>query len=445
MREPRLDRFQDLRFGIFVSWGVATVRRPGGLEEEMRTRAIGRDWDRRATRFDADAWARVFKEAGARYVIFIPSHELDFSLSSTALTDYKSRCDYTREVADACARQGLAFGLYVHLATGMLKDCNHLLSGGRGAEFGRIRVGRGKEQDAYLDAWLKEQCTQYRPEFIWLDGWTGIARALEAAGAAPLEVYDFGRIERTIHGCDPNILIGNKQFLPPHIDYRVTDHLFWDNSLLGPLDDSVPSECCDVLPGNRWFARHVVQEDFLSAEEIEEQTRLYLKRLIGAAGRGVNYLLNVGPLPDGELQRVEVAILRGMGRWLDRCGESLFETRPLKLKDASWGHALVKGESVYLHVLDTRDIGKAEGFPLREDGPVLSGVVDRFTRRGAPANRRIEVGPLPRVPREAVLITGGGTVDADRRRLPIMVNGASVVIDLASVADDPVDTIVRLQ
>ena len=105
-------------------------------------------------RFDADAYVRLFKEAGARYVIFIPSHELDFSLSSTSLTDYKSKRDYTREVAEACARKGLAFGLYVHLATGMLKDCNHLLSGGRRAEFGRIRVARGKEQDAYLDAWL---------------------------------------------------------------------------------------------------------------------------------------------------------------------------------------------------------------------------------------------------------------------------------------------------
>jgi hypothetical protein len=144
MGRTELNCFLDLRFGVMVSWGIATVRSPGGLEEEMRTRAIGREWDRRASRFDADAWARAFKEAGARYVIFIPSHELDFSLSSTSLTDYKSTRDYTREVADACVRHGLAFGLYVHLATGMLKDCNHLLSGARRAEFGRIRLARGR-------------------------------------------------------------------------------------------------------------------------------------------------------------------------------------------------------------------------------------------------------------------------------------------------------------
>lgn len=117
---PRIEpeRFQDLRFGIMVSWDIATVRPGDGLETEMRTHAIGKEWDRRATRFDADAWTRAFKEAGARYVIFVPSHELDFSLSRTVLTDYKSERDYTQEVAEACARHELTFGLYVRLATG---------------------------------------------------------------------------------------------------------------------------------------------------------------------------------------------------------------------------------------------------------------------------------------------------------------------------------------
>lgn len=445
MPRTELDRFQDLRFGIMVSWGIATVRPRDGLEEEMRTHAIGREWDRRATRFDADAWARAFKEAGARYVIFVPSHELDFSLSRTVLTDYKSERDYTRELAEACARHGLTFGLYVHLATGMLKDCNHLLSGGGRAAFGRRRLARAKEQDAYLDAWLTEQCTQYRPQFIWLDGWTGIARAIEAAGADPLEVYDFGRIADTIHRCDSHILIGNKQFFPPHIDYRVTDHLFWDNSLLGPLDNSVPSECCDVLPGNTWFARYRVQEDFLSSGEIEEQTRLYIQRFVTAVGRGVNYLLNVGPLPDGELQRVEVAILKGMGRWLDRYGESVFATRPVPLAENTWGFALQGRNAIYLHVLDTGDIAKAQGFPLVTENRFLKEIVERYRKRGAPADRRLRVGPLPRRPREVRLLTGPRAPDGVPRNLPCSADSDSAVVNLADAALDPVDTILELQ
>ena len=444
MPSTDLDRFQDLRFGIFVTWGIGTVRQDRPKEEEMRTHAIGRAWDRRATRFDADAWVRAFKQAGARYVIFVPSHELDFSLSRTALTDYRSRRDYTGEVADACARHGLAFGLYVHLATGMLGDSNHLLAGDRLAAFGRIRLARARQQDEYLDAWLTEQCTQYRPQFIWLDGWTGIARAIEAAGGSPLEVYDFGRIADTIHRCDPHILIGNKFYLAPHVDYRVTDHLFWDNSLLGPLDNSVPSECCDVLPGNRWFPQRTVQEDFLSAEEIEQQTRLYIQRFVTAVGRGVNYLLNVGPLPDGELQRVEVAILQGIGHWLERYGESVFATRPLPLAENTWGFALQGRNAIFLHVLDTGDIAKAQGFPLLKENAFLNEIVERFRKRGAPADRHLRVGPLPRRPRHVRLLAGSGGSRGSAGDLPWCVEGDSIVIDLAGAALDPVDTIIEL-
>jgi len=451
-RADALERFQNNRFGIFVTWTLFSglyerKMQAGGwgsiMQEEMRTGAIARQWDARADAFDADTWARTFKEAGARYVIFVPSHALDFALLNTRQTNYKSQRDYTGELAQACARYGLDLCIYVHLATGLLREYNHLL-GRDNLAFGRVRVERGAAQDAYLDTWLTELCRQYRPRAIWLDGWTGIARAIAQTGADPLQVYDFSRIARTIHACDPDILVGNKLYLPSSTDYRVTDHLFWDNSCLAPLDNSVPSECSDVLPGNIWEAKYAEQTDFLSPSEIAEQTQLYIKRMLTAFGRGVNYALNVGPLPNGELQRVEATMLQGIGRWLAVYGETLFATRPEPV-ECDWGYVLRKGPYAYAHIVDTGDIGRAQGFPLDEDSPAMCRMVERARKRGAPANGRIRIERMSSLPSQACLMSDDGTGRlVAERKLPMARLEHGVEIDLAGVPLNALDTVLRL-
>lgn len=451
LREQALNKLQDLRFGIMITWilfsGMGKEKDAAGgwgalTHDEERNRELARTFSKRASRFDADEWARVFKDAGARYVVFVPSHMLDFSLSRTSLNDFNAGRDYTGELADACRKQGLVFGLYIHLATGMLYKYNGCL-GRRNEVFGKARVELGEKQDAYLDAWITEQCTQYQPAFVWLDGWTGIARAIETVGADPYAVYDFKRIADTIRSCGPDILIGNKMVRPGVTDYRVTDHLFWANNCKEPLDNSFPSECSDILPGNEWMALRPEQEDFLSAEEISEQTRLYIKRMISGAGRGVNYMLNTGPLPNGELQRVEVAILEGMGAWMKQHGQTLYGTRPLVGVDVPWGYVLSKGETVYAHILDTRDIHKAKGFPLYADSPEMTDMVKRQLKSGLPEDGRLRIGPLKWTPKTARLRTGTVGDDAGAM-LPMTVEEKFVTIDVSGVSRDPVDTIIEL-
>ena len=451
VRTQALERLQDLRFGIMVTWilfsGMGKEKEAAGgwgalaLDEE-RNRDLARNFRKRASRFDADAWARAFKEAGARYIVFVPSHMLDFSLSRTRLNEFNAGRDYTGELAEACRKQGLIFGLYIHLATGMLRKYKASL-GRRKAVFGKARVELGEKQDAYLDAWITEQCTQYRPAFVWLDGWTGIARAIESVGMDPYEVYDFNRIAETIRRCGPDILIGNKMVRPGLTDYRVTDHLFWANNCKEPLDNSFPSECSDVLPGNEWFAVSPEQSDFLSCDEIEEQICLYIKRLISAAGRGVNYMLNVGPLPSGELQRVETAILKGIGAWMREHGDILYGTRPLSNMDVPWGYVLARGDKVYAHILDTRDVHKARGFPLYSGGPEMTDMVRRQLKSGLPEDGRIRIGPLAKTPRRAYLRDKAAGTTAETV-LPMTIETDAVTIDVSGVYPDPVDTIIEL-
>ena len=68
-----------------------------------------------------------------------------------------------------------------------------------------------------------------------------------------------------------------------------------------------------------------------------------------AAGDG-NLLLNIGPLPTGEIDPQQVRVLKEMGQWLSHCGESIYATRGGPFRNGAWGGSTFRDQSVYLHV-----------------------------------------------------------------------------------------------
>ena len=81
------------------------------------------------------------------------------------------------------------------------------------------------------------------------------------------------------------------------------------------------------------------------------------RRLIGAAGRGSNLLLNIGPTPEGEVRPAHRERLLAIGEWLKVYGETIYGTRKSFMKPAPWGVAVEKGDKVYLHILDPEKTG----------------------------------------------------------------------------------------
>jgi alpha-L-fucosidase len=49
--------------------------------------------------------------------------------------------------------------------------------------------------------------------------------------------------------------------------------------------------------------------------------------VVKAAGYGANFLLNVGPMPNGKIQPEHIASLKGVGEWLNKNGETIYGTR----------------------------------------------------------------------------------------------------------------------
>src|SRR4030095_10980847 len=86
-----------------------------------------------------------------------------------------------------------------------------------------------------------------------------------------------------------------------------------------------------------------------------KSTRDLVHYLVKAAGHGANFLLNVGPMPNGQNQTEVVQRLQEMCRWTSKYGESLYGTRGGPITPRSWGVTTQKGDTVFVHVLDWDD------------------------------------------------------------------------------------------
>jgi alpha-L-fucosidase len=77
--------------------------------------------------------------------------------------------------------------------------------------------------------------------------------------------------------------------------------------------------------------------------------------LIRAAGANANFLLNVGPTAQGEIQPEFVERLEAMGDWLKTRGETIYGTRAGPIAPRSWGVSTASGQRIYLHILDWQE------------------------------------------------------------------------------------------
>jgi alpha-L-fucosidase len=86
-----------------------------------------------------------------------------------------------------------------------------------------------------------------------------------------------------------------------------------------------------------------------------KSTRDLVHYLVKAAGHGANFLLNVGPMPNGKIQPEFVDRLKEVGQWVSANGESIYGTRGGPITPRSWGVTTQKGDTVFVHVLDWDD------------------------------------------------------------------------------------------
>lgn len=385
--------FQDAKFGLFIHWGVYSVLGEG--EWVMNNKQIPiPEYEKlppqfNPAAFDPAAWVALAKAAGMKYITITSKHHDGFAMFDSKITDWDivDRTPYKKDVlqmlAQECRQQGLKLFFYYSQLDWHHPD--YFPRGFTGKTAGRPEKGEWFRYLDFMDAQLTELLTHYGPlGGIWFDGMWDRKDA------------DW-RLEHTyklIHDLQPQALVGSNHHLPP---FPGEDFQMFEKDLPGQKTTgfneeqeigNLPLETCETM-NNSW--------GYNQNDKKFKSTRALIQYLVRAAGNNANFLLNVGPMPNGEIQPEFVARLHEMGQWLARHGESIYGTRGGPLSPRPWGVTTHKGSKIYLHVLDWPD----ETLALPRLPQKIKSA--RFLKNGGPAKIiDHELGLLLRMPAPAV-------------------------------------------
>ena len=343
--------FSDMKFGIFLHWGIYSMFAQG--EWYMHNANIDwREYEKAASafypaRFDAEAWVKAIKDAGARYITFTTRHHDSFSMWDTEQSDFNIvdatpyQKDVLKMLADECHKQGVMLNLYY----------SHL--DWRREDYPMGRTGRGTHRDASKADWpsyykfmnnqLTELLTHYgKVGAIWFDGlWD------HDEDTVPFD-WQLGPQYELIHRLQPSCLVGNNHHVEVHPgeDIQIFERdVPGQNTagLSGQAISRLPLETCQTMNG--MWGYKIIDQNYKSSDEL-------IRLLVRTSGKGANLLLNIGPQPNGELPATALERLKDMGEWLRANGESIYGTTAGDLEEQPWGVTTRKGNALYLHILD---------------------------------------------------------------------------------------------
>jgi alpha-L-fucosidase len=358
--------FQDAKFGMFIHWGVYSVL--GAGEWIFHDRQLTLDEYNRLPlffdpeKFDAKAWVALAKAAGMKYITITSRHHDGFAMFDSKVSDWNivQRTPYKKDplkmLAEECHRQGIKLFFYYSQLDWHNPDYYP-----RGkTSWGNGRPDRGDWSsylDDYMDGQLRELLTNYGPiGGIWFDGmWD-----------KPDADWHLAKTYALIHRLQPAALIipNHHQSPKPGEDVQTFERDLPGQNSAGfnttYISDQLPLESCDTLNASWGF--NIADGKYKSPAELE-------RRLVQAAGSNSNLLLNIGPMPNGEIQQEFVTRLTAVGEWLSKYGDAIYGTRGGPIAPSEWGVTTQKDNKVYVHILSWRA-------PLLALPPIPSKVVE---------------------------------------------------------------------
>lgn len=341
--QRRLEWFMDQRFGCILHWGpcsqwdcihswplvpadqwarpndlVPWIDRGKDLERFSRDyRALNRTFN--PVEFDPDHWAKVFKDAGMRYVALTTKHHDGFCLFDTDTTTFRSThpdCPFhshpyaniVRSAFDAFRKQGLAISCYFSKSDWScpwywapefpIRDRNPNYDT-------RTDPRRWAKFVEFTHRQVEELMTAYGPvDVLWLDG---------NQVRPPNQDIRMADLAAMARKHQPGLLIADRGVGEGYEDFITPEKEIPEKRLKEPW------ESCVTL-GNAW--NHRSEDDFKTATEV-------IRMLVDAAAKGGNLLLGVGPDALGRIPRDAERRLAEIGEWLRTNGKAIYGTRPL--------------------------------------------------------------------------------------------------------------------
>ena len=326
----RMNWWHEARFGMFIHWGVysqaggdwkGTTNHAEWLQFTAKIPLAEYTQFARSfnpVKFDADAWVKLAKDAGMKYLVITAKHHDGFAMydsPSSAHNVVKGTAfqrDPLRELAAACRKQGLRFCVYYSLGrdwadpdvpTGR-PDSQTSPPGWRSNTLDYPNE-EGKDFAKYFERKVKPQVrellTQYGPiGVMWFDTPERITKAQSA------------ELRQLIRGLQPACIVNMR------IGNGLGDYGTPEQEIPGAASTK-PWETCMTL--NRHWGYNQFDQNWKSAETL-------VRNLIDIASKGGNYLLNVGPTGEGLIPEPSVERLREVGQWMRVNGPAIYGCGP---------------------------------------------------------------------------------------------------------------------
>ncbi|MCE5277415.1 MAG: alpha-L-fucosidase [Planctomycetaceae bacterium] len=357
--KSRFDWFNEAKFGLFIHWGLmaklgaALTGNTHVTEIENKTsintyREIARTFNPVA--FDADKWVRMAKAAGMKYVVFISKHVEGFAMFNSKATPHNIvagtpfKRDPMAELSKACKKHGLTMCFY-YCQVLDLEDPDAV---GNSVDY--------PDQDAkvlqrFLDRKVKPQLrellTQYGPiGLIWFDVPVKITKAQSQ------ELVDL------VRSLQPDTLINSR------IGHGLYDYISAMDNDNPNAGYSLPWETPATM-NNNW--------NYAANDNAYKSPREIIRTLVDIVSKGGNYLLNIGPTPEGTFPGPSVRRLQDLAKWMAPHSDSIHGAgaSPLPRQYVyRWGRVTTKGSRLFLHIFD---------WPL-DDTLTLAGVRNKIRK-----------------------------------------------------------------
>ncbi len=374
--------FQNAKFGMFIHWGVYSVLGDG--EWVMQNQRIDKKtYEKVASffnpvEFNPHDWVSLAKNAGMKYITITSRHHDGFSMFNSKNTDWDiiDRTVYKKDIikmlSDECAKQGIKLFLYYSDVDWYRDD--YYPRGSTGQYSGRPDNGNWNHYINFMNSQLTELLTNYGEiSGIWFDGYW------DKPGAD----WQFEKTYKLIHKLQPQCMIANNhhQAVKPGEDFQTFEKDLPGQNKSGFSGDAtigqLPLETCETMNGSWGF--NLLDKNYKSVKEL-------IQYLVKAAGNNANFLLNVGPMPNGKIQPEFIKRLEKIGEWTKKNGESIYGTRGGPIPPQNWGVTTQKENKVFVHIMniDYNNIlipslnKKVKDVKLFSDNSTLNYKVDEF-------------------------------------------------------------------